>query len=240
MMIEARGISKSYGNEKVLQDVSFSLSENETLSVLGRSGSGKTTLLKIFAGLTQEYTGTIQLNGQAIDNLKPSERGMVYLYQEPLLFPHLTVSENIGFGLRIQGYDDKTIRIKTGEMIERLHIQGQEEKYPHQLSGGQKQRVAFGRAFIIHPRVLLLDEPFGSLDPETRSEMQQLFVEISKSEKITTMFVTHDLKEALITGTRFGMMINGSLNVYDNHDDFINDAQTGVQDELTFWKNLMR
>lgn len=238
-MIDLRDISKSFGNEEVLRDVSFSLSDNETFSVLGKSGSGKTTLLKIIAGLIDDYSGTIHLNGEPVDHLKPRERGMVYLYQEPLLFPHLTVSENIGFGLKIQGYNDNVIREKTGEMIERLHIKGQEKKYPHQLSGGQKQRVAFGRAFIIHPRVLLLDEPFGSLDPETRTEMQQLFVEISKSELITTLFVTHDLKEALITGTRFGMMQHGSLNLYDDRKEFIGDVGTGVQNELTFWKNLL-
>ena len=240
VMIDLRDISKSFGNEEVLRNVSFSLSGNETLSILGKSGSGKTTLLKIIAGLIEDYSGTIHHNGEPVDHLKPRERGMVYLYQEPLLFPHLTVSENIGFGLKIQGYNENVIREKTGEMVERLHIKGQEKKYPHQLSGGQKQRVAFGRAFIIHPRVLLLDEPFGSLDPETRSEMQQLFVEISASEQITTMFVTHDLKEALITGTRFGMMVNGSLKVYETHEYFISDAETGVQDELSFWTGLTR
>ena len=240
MMIEAHSISKSYGSEQVLRDVSFTLTENETLSILGKSGSGKTTLLKIIAGLTQEYTGTIQLNGQAIDNLKPSERGMVYLYQEPLLFPHLTVSENIGFGLKIQGQDETTVRKKTEEMIERLQLKGQDSKYPHQLSGGQKQRVAFGRAFIIHPRVLLLDEPFGSLDSETRRDMQNLFSEISKAEQMTTLFVTHDLKEALITGDRFGMIVNGSLKIFDDREAFIRDSGTGILEELTFWKEFMK
>jgi ABC-type sulfate/molybdate transport systems ATPase subunit len=123
-------------------------------------------------------------------------------------------------------------------MIQQLRLTGQETKYPHQLSGGQKQRVAFGRAFIIHPKILLLDEPFASLDPGTRKEIQLLFKEIAEKEKITSLFVTHDLKEALMTGDRFGMMVHGRLTVYENRDDFIEDSKTGIKQEIEFWKNL--
>ncbi|MFU8859450.1 MAG: ABC transporter ATP-binding protein [Cyclonatronaceae bacterium] len=238
-VIEVKNISKSFGSESVLTDVSFSLEENHTLSVLGKSGSGKTTLLKIIAGLVENYSGTILVNGSPIDHLKPKERGVVYLYQEPLLFPHLTVEENIAFGLSIRNESADIIQKKTSGMVEQLQLGGQEGKYPHQLSGGQKQRVAFGRAFIIHPTILLLDEPFASLDPGIRSEMQQLFRSIATEQKITTLFVTHDLKEALITGDRFGMMQNGELNLFSDREAFINDAGTGVQDELKFWTELI-
>ena len=139
-------------------------------------------------------------------HLKPKDRGTVYLYQEPLLFPHMTVAENISFGLKFQGHDSETVEEETSRMIDQLKLSDQEAKYPHQLSGGQKQRVAFGRAFIIHPKILLLDEPFASLDPGTRQEMQVLFKEIAEKENITSLFVTHDLKEALMTGDRFGIM----------------------------------
>lgn len=237
-MIEVKNISRSFGNEHVLCNVSFTLQQNQTLSVLGRSGSGKTTLLKIIAGLLGEYSGTITINGKAIDHLKPKDRGIVYLYQEPLLFPHLNVEENIGFGLKIQDKIPEQIKQNVAGMVEMLQLGGQEKKYPHQLSGGQKQRVAFGRAFIIHPNVLLLDEPFGSLDSEIRGEMQKLFMKIASKEKITTLFVTHDLKEALLTGNRFGIMQHGKLNFFKSREEFIDDAGTGVKNELEFWANL--
>ncbi|MDX1591816.1 MAG: ABC transporter ATP-binding protein [Balneolaceae bacterium] len=239
-MIELKGITKSYGDEPVLKEISFTLPANSTLSILGKSGSGKTTLLKIVAGLTGDYTGSTLINGKPVDDVKPKERGIVYLYQEPLLFPHLSVFENICFGLRIRKEIDSVIREKTNVMIKQLGLEGHESKYPGQLSGGQKQRVAFGRAFIIHPRVLLLDEPFGSLDSETRREMQKLFTDISKTEKITTLFVTHDLKEALVTGDHFGMIVDGRLRIYNDKQAFIDDAETGVKQELTFWKKYIQ
>jgi ABC-type sugar transport system ATPase subunit len=234
-MIEVKNLSKSFGEEKVLKDLSFSHQEHQTLSILGESGSGKSTLLKIIAGLLDEFSGDILVDDRSIAKLKPQDRGAVYLYQEPLLFPHLNVEQNIAFGLRIK--DEDTERV-AAETTQQLKLTGQEKKYPNQLSGGQKQRVAFGRAFIIHPKILLLDEPFASLDPGTRQEMQILFKEIAEQEKITSLFVTHDLKEALLTGDRFGMMENGNLRVYDTRESFIDDSGTGVKQEIEFWKNL--
>lgn len=237
-MIEIKNLSVSFDDEPVLREINFSLEENKTLSVLGKSGCGKTTLLKSIAGLQNNYSGSVEINGEPVNQLKPQDRGVVYLYQEPLLFPHLNVEQNIGFGLKIRKTEPSVIHQKTEKMIQQLHLEGQEKKMPDQLSGGQKQRVAFGRAFIIHPKVLLLDEPFGSLDADTRKEMQNLFIEISNSEKITTIFVTHDLKEALLTGDLFGMMHIGKLNIFENRDAFINNADTGVKEELEFWTNL--
>ncbi|NBC05251.1 MAG: ATP-binding cassette domain-containing protein [Bacteroidetes bacterium] len=237
-MIEVKNLHKSYGSEEVLKDVQFSHPGHKTLSVLGESGSGKSTLLKIIAGLLDDYEGQILVEKKPIDHLKPRDRGAVYLYQEPLLFPHLNVEDNIAFGLKIKDKDLAFTKKETDRMIDQLKLNGQEKKFPHQLSGGQKQRVAFGRAFIIHPKILLLDEPFASLDPGTRQEMQFLFKEIAEKEKITSLFVTHDLKEALMTGDRFGMMIDGKLKVYDSREDFIEDSETGVIQEIEFWKNL--
>ena len=214
------------------------ITPHQTLSVLGESGSGKSTLLKIIAGLEDADEGDILVDGESILHQKPKDRGTVYLYQEPLLFPHLTVEENICFGLKFKKQNSGSIKQETRRMIGQLKLSGQEAKYPHQLSGGQKQRVAFGRAFIIHPKILLLDEPFASLDPGTRQEMQALFKEIADKEKITSLFVTHDLKEALMTGDRFGMMNNGRLTLYETRDAFIEDSTTGVKQEIEFWKNL--
>jgi len=238
-MIRITNISKSFDSEPVLSNISFNLEEGKTLSVLGKSGCGKTTLLKIIAGIHENYSGSIEIDGSSIDHLKPKDRGAVYLYQEPLLFPHLNVEQNIAFGLQIRKENPELIKEKTTGMIRQLHLEGQEHKMPGQLSGGQKQRVAFGRAFIIHPRVLLLDEPFGSLDTDTRKNMQELFVEISNAEKITTVFVTHDVKEALLTGNRFALMQDGDLKVFKSRKEFIEDARSGVKNELQFWNNLL-
>lgn len=237
-MIEIRNLRKSYDNEHVLKDLKLQHSARKTLSILGESGSGKSTLLKIIAGLEEADQGDILVDGDPITHLKPRDRGTVYLYQEPLLFPHLTLSENISFGLKFKSRNSDTIEEETRRMIDQLKLTGQEEKYPHQLSGGQKQRVAFGRAFIIHPKILLLDEPFASLDPGTRQEMQVLFKDIAEKEKITSLFVTHDLKEALMTGDRYGMMVSGQLILYETREAFIEDSKTGVKEEIEFWKNL--
>jgi ABC-type nitrate/sulfonate/bicarbonate transport system ATPase subunit len=134
--------------------------------------------------------------------------------------------------------DGGEIESRSRRLIEELKLAGQEGKYPHELSGGQKQRVAFGRAVIIHPKVLLLDEPFASLDPGTRREMQNLFREIADAEKITSLFVTHDIREALTTGDRFGMMSGGQLKIYETRDAFTKDSETGVMNEIEFWNNL--
>lgn len=237
-MIEVQNLSKSFGKEEVLKGLYFIHQEHQTLSILGESGSGKSTLLKIMAGLVKKFEGDIMVDNESISHLKPQDRGTVYLYQEPLLFPHLNVEENIAFGLKIKDKGADYIEQETDRMIGQLKLNGQERKYPHQLSGGQKQRVAFGRAFIIHPRILLLDEPFASLDPSTRQEMQVLFKEIAEKEKITSLFVTHDLKEALLTGDRFGMMDDGNLKIYESREAFIEDSGTGVKQEIEFWKNL--
>lgn len=237
-MIEINQLSKFYGSENVLNDLELSHERHQTLSILGESGSGKSTLLKVIAGLDEPDDGDIRIYGKSIMNLPPKKRGTVYLYQEPLLFPHLTVQENIGFGLRFKKMDSIKIKKKSQLLIEKLKLSGHERKYPHELSGGQKQRVAFGRAVIIHPNVLLLDEPFASLDPGTRREMQHLFREIIDTEKITSLFVTHDIREALTTGDRFGMMIDGKLKIYETRDAFIKDSETGVMNEIEFWKNL--
>lgn len=238
MFLEAIDIKKTYGPEAVLRELSFQLAEHEMLSILGRSGSGKTTLLKILAGLETPDGGRVLLRGQDMGPVPPNRRNMVYLYQEPLLFPHLDVFENVAFGLRLRKLPAADVRKRVMEMLDNLELPEQARKMPHQLSGGQKQRVAFGRALIINPRVLLLDEPFGALDSETRASMQELLKRIAETFAITALFVTHSLKEALIMGDRIGLMQEGRLKVYDSKKDFIADADTGVQEELAFWRGI--
>ena len=240
MSFKVENISKSFGNETVLQNVNLILPVQQCLSILGKSGSGKTTLLKILAGLEQADQGTIWFNQEELQQLPSRERGVVYLYQEALLFPYLNVFENIAFGLRLRKMPNAKIKAKVLQMSKDLGLGGMESKMPEQLSGGQKQRVAFGRALIVHPKVLLLDEPFGALDAQTRREMQRLFLKISAQEKITAIFVTHDAKEALVVGNQLGLMESGRLNLYPNKAAFVQDAATGLPEEIAFWQNFKK
>ncbi|GAB4405076.1 MAG: hypothetical protein OHK0053_30810 [Microscillaceae bacterium] len=238
-MLEIRDIHKSFRAQAILEGLHFSLSKKETISILGESGSGKTTLLKIIAGLEKPDRGEIWLEGQDITALPPHRRKIVYLYQESLLFPHLNARENLAFGLRLQRADKVRIRQKTEAMLEQLGLSAQAHQYPHQLSGGQKQRVAFGRAMLISPTLLLLDEPFSSLDPSTRSQMQELLRQMMRQYEISGIFVTHDLKEALLLGDRLALMKAGQLGMYDSKSAFIADESTGAQKEIEFWQKFI-
>jgi len=238
MKLTVRHLTKSFGTEPVIRDLSFGLADGETLGVLGRSGGGKTTLLKLVAGLLPPDGGTVHLNGNDITHLPPQNRRVVYLYQEPLLFPHLTVFENVAFGLRLRGESESSVKRQTLGMLESLGLAGQDRKLPHQLSGGQKQRASFGRALVIRPELVLLDEPFGNLDVETRAAMQRLFKELGNAHRISAVFVTHDLKEAMLMGDRLGYLEAGRLRVFETLRDFVNDPAVGVGPEIAFWQRL--
>ncbi|HUM47727.1 MAG TPA: ABC transporter ATP-binding protein [Chitinophagales bacterium] len=238
MHLQLQHINKKFGHESVIHDLSLQLKSEKTLSILGASGSGKTTLLKIIAGLLEADSGAIYLDEKNVTDVPPNKRNIVYIYQEPLLFPHLDVYENIAFGLRIRNVATETIQLQVKKMMDRLELTEQAQKFPEQLSGGQRQRVAFGRAIIINPPVLLLDEPFASLDFETRGSMQKLFKEVSHEFRITSIFVTHDLKEAMLMADEIAWMREGTLQHYESLQDFKNDPRSGVQKELDFWKSI--
>lgn len=238
MVLTVQDIGKCFGQQMVLQGVALSVAERQTLSVLGRSGCGKTTLLKIIAGLIAPDSGTVRLHGAEITQKPTEQRNVVYLYQEPLLFPHLTVFENIAFGLRLRRLPNNDLTHRTTRMLEHLELEAHTKKFPHQLSGGQKQRVAFGRAIIIAPDVLLLDEPFSSLDPETRASMQHLFKQLAQEYGIASLFVTHDLKEAILMGDSIGYMEAGKLTTFASRQEFINHPDYGARNEIEFWSSL--
>ena len=238
MPLKAQHITKSFGDEQVLEDLNLPLHAGETLSILGRSGCGKTTLLKILGGIEEADSGHVLINGTNVQQLRPKNRDIVYLYQEALLFPHLTVFENIAFGLRLRDFPDDEIATQTNEMIDRLGLSAMGSKMPQQLSGGQQQRVSFGRALITNPSVLLLDEPFGSLDGDTRSSMQQFFTDIADEFDITAIFVTHNVKEAMLMGDRIGTLSDGKLSTFNSVDAFINSGNSLVQDEISFWRSV--
>ena len=238
-MLLVENISKSFAGEKVLENLSLRVPAHQTLGILGRSGCGKTTLLKLIAGLLSPDAGDIFLDGKSILAVPANRRGIVYLYQDALLFPHLTVFENVAFGLRIRREKENVIRARTLATLESLELADQRAKMPHQLSGGQKQRVSFGRALIINPPLLLLDEPFGSLDAETRTSMQDLFKRVAEQFRITALFVTHDLKEAIRMGDGLARMEAG-LRTYDSLPAFMADPKSGFAEEMDFWESLKK
>lgn len=237
MFLQIEQLTKHFGEESVLKELSFDLEKQKLLSILGKSGSGKTTLLKIIAGLETTDSGVIKVDNKVINDVPPQRRNIVYLYQEPLLFPHLNVFENVAFGLRLRKKKDSDIRQKVLQMLAELELSDQAAKMPTQLSGGQRQRVAFGRALIINPKVLLLDEPFGALDTETRATMQVLLKRIIAEHPITTIFVTHDLKEAIQMGDTIGVIEKGQLEIYQDKLDFIQRNES-VKREISFWQRL--
>jgi len=240
MFLEVRGLTKTYGRRPVLAGIDLAVPREKTFAILGRSGCGKTTLLKILAGLEEPDGGTIRLGGEEITALPPGRRRALYLYQEPLLFPHLDAFENVAFGLRLRGAPETEVRHKVDAMLAELDLPAEGRKMPHQLSGGERQRVSFGRALIVEPALLLLDEPFSSLDGETRTAMQQLFQRIAAAHSITALFVTHSLKEALLMGDSIGLMRDGRLAAYTSKDEFLSDPESGVGAEIAFWTTLQR
>ena len=231
-------LSNRFEKTHVLRNASLELFQGETLAVLGESGCGKTTLLRILAGLIPADSGIIELNGRSLAGVSARDRGIVYLDQEAMLFEHLTVYENIAFAMRLKGKPRSTIRSTVDEMLQATGLVDHASKRSWQLSGGQKQRVAFARAILSYPQILLLDEPFCSLDGRNRTSMQELFRDIGERYKLTALFVTHDLKEALLVGSRFALMSAGELKVYPSRRDFLCDVATGIPEEIEFWENV--
>lgn len=238
MLLEVDGLTKAFGADRVLDGVSFMVEARRTLAILGRSGCGKTTLLKAIAGLHPIAAGRIVIGGREVTHLPPQDRGVVYLYQEPLLFPHLSVFENIAFGLHIRKVASDVIDRRVAQMVASLELDGHAEKMPDRLSGGQRQRVAFGRALVVNPSVLLLDEPFSNLDAETRTSMQELFKRVAADLGITALFVTHSLKEALVMGDALALLEDRRLHTFTSKRAFITAPETGVGQELQFWQSL--
>ncbi|MBA2408365.1 MAG: ABC transporter ATP-binding protein [Gammaproteobacteria bacterium] len=236
--LKVQAIRKRFGARPLFDKVSFEVARGQTLAVIGASGSGKTTLLRILAGLDRDHQGRIFIDDRDVTSLPARQRQALYLYQEPLLFPHLNVFENIAFGLRLRRLPKTQVREQVEQVLGEIELQGLDARKPESLSGGQRQRVAFGRALVVQPALLLLDEPFGSLDPETRAAMQELFGRVASQHRITSVFVTHDLKEALRVGDQFGLIADGRLRNYIDRAAFCADPDSGVQRELRFWEAL--
>lgn len=236
--LTVHSLSVTRGHVTIVEHVSFHVPLGETLVLVGESGCGKTTLLRAIAGLIPPQQGSIQLLGRELTTLPPQRRKVLYLDQEPLLFEHLTVLENAAFALRMQGLSEHAARDTALQVLADVDMLPHIEKWPLQLSGGQKQRTAFARAVLARPSVLLLDEPFSALDANSRAAMQQLFLKLAATFQLTSVLVTHDIREALAAGSAFCRMEHGRLRQYTSRQSFIEDAANGVQEELSFWRQF--
>jgi spermidine/putrescine transport system ATP-binding protein len=209
--VDIRDAVKSYGPVTALHGVSLAIADNEFFTLLGPSGCGKTTLLRLIAGFETITSGEIRLFGQDIARLEPNHRPVNTVFQNYALFPHLTVIENVAFGLKMQGVDAPTRSSRAGKMLEMVHLSQFADRMPNQLSGGQQQRVALARALAPAPKVLLLDEPLSALDLKLRQAMRVELKQLQEETGITFVFVTHDQEEALTMSDRIAVMSNGRV-----------------------------
>jgi sulfate/thiosulfate transport system ATP-binding protein len=225
--IEVKNLTKKFGNFAALDKVDLRVADGELLALLGPSGSGKTTLLRIIAGLDWPDAGEVTFGGENVLSRGAGERHVGFVFQHYALFRHMTVFENVAFGLRVQPRairkDEAAIRARVKELLDLVQLDWLADRYPNQLSGGQRQRIALARALAIEPRILLLDEPFGALDAKVRKELRQWLRSLHQEIHVTSIFVTHDQEEALEVANRVVVMDKGRIeqvgtpgDVYDN------------------------
>jgi putative spermidine/putrescine transport system ATP-binding protein len=210
-VLDIQALSKSYGETPALEEVSLDVRQGELLTLLGPSGSGKTTLLKVIAGFEAPTSGRVLLRGRDISRLSPARRGVGMVFQHYALFPHMTVAQNVGYGLKLRRVGRAERERRVGEMLELLRLEGLEGRYPRQLSGGQQQRVALGRALAYDPEVILMDEPLGALDRALRIEMEEQIRGLHRDLGATIVYVTHDQREALALSDRIAIMRAGRV-----------------------------
>ena len=209
--VELKGITKKFGDVTAVDNVDLTIEDGEFFSLLGPSGCGKTTTLRMIAGLEFPTEGSLSIFGEEVGTLAPNKRSVNTVFQNYALFPHLTVLDNVGFGLKMQGVAKKETKERAMEMIELVQLAGLETRKPSQMSGGQQQRVALARALVNQPKVLLLDEPLGALDLKLRQEMQLELKKLQRDVGISFVFVTHDQEEALTMSDRIAVMHEGKL-----------------------------
>jgi sulfate transport system ATP-binding protein len=208
MSIQVRNVSKSFGDFHALDDVSVDIDSGELTAVLGPSGGGKSTLLRIVAGLETADKGTVFIDGKDVTNVAARDRGIGFVFQHYAAFTHMTVWNNVAFGLKVSKTPKARIQERVGELLKLVHLDGLAGRYPSELSGGQRQRMALARALAVEPGLLLLDEPFGALDVKVRQELREWLRRLHDEVHTTTIFVTHDQEEAMEISDKI-IVING-------------------------------
>ena len=232
MSIEVKNITKRFGQFIALDDVSLKVEAGELVALLGPSGSGKTTLLRIIAGLESptDPNGQIFFSGENVASRKVGDRNVGFVFQHYALFRHMTVFENIAFGLRVRPRQTRPakneIRDKVMELLSLVQLENFYDRYPHQLSGGQRQRIALARALAVEPKILLLDEPFGALDAKVRIELRAWLRRLHDEIHLTSVFVTHDQDEALELADRVAVMNAGKIEQFDTPDNVFHEPKT--------------
>jgi spermidine/putrescine transport system ATP-binding protein len=210
-MVEFRGVTKVFGSTEALDNLNLVIHPGEFLTLLGPSGCGKTTTLRLLAGFEEPTSGQIWLAGEPVENLPPHKRPVNTVFQHYALFPHMTVYENVAFGLRMQRLDEAQVKRRVGRALEMVRLGNLSNRRPRELSGGQQQRVALARALVLEPKVLLLDEPLGALDLQLRRAVQVELKQLQRELGATFLYVTHDQEEALAMSDRIAVMQGGKI-----------------------------
>jgi sulfate transport system ATP-binding protein len=219
MAIDIRNVSKSFNGFQALEDVSLSVPDGSLTALLGPSGGGKSTLLRVIAGLEAPDSGAVLFSGETVTTLPAQERGVGFVFQHYAAFKHMTVRDNIAFGLKIRKRPKAEVRARVDELLALVHLTGWADRFPAQLSGGQRQRMALARALAVQPRVLLLDEPFGALDATVRKELRDWLRRLHDEVHVTTIFVTHDQEEALEVAQQVAVINAGRIEQTGTPDD---------------------
>ncbi|MCL1465849.1 ATP-binding cassette domain-containing protein [Argonema galeatum] len=225
MAVEFRDVTYSLNRRPLVSNLSFTIGPGETVVLLGRSGSGKTTTMKLINSLLTPTTGSVRVEGMSTVEWNPIKlrRQIGYVIQETGLFPHFTVERNVGLVPSLEGWSSDRIRQRVFELLHLVGLDPQvfARRYPHELSGGQRQRVGVARALAADPPILLMDEPFGALDPITRLELQGEFRRLQQDLRKTVVFVTHDIQEAFVLASRVGLMQSGRLVLLGTQEEFL-------------------
>jgi sulfate/thiosulfate transport system ATP-binding protein len=211
MAISVQRVTKRFNGFTALDSVSLAIPGGSLTALLGPSGSGKSTLLRVIAGLEQPDEGVVSIEGDNVTALPPQNRGVGFVFQHYAAFKHMTVRDNVGFGLTVRKRPRREIRERVGELLELVQLRGLADRYPAQLSGGQRQRMALARALAVEPRVLLLDEPFGALDARVRKELRRWLRRLHDEVHVTTVLVTHDQEEAMDVADRVALLNEGRI-----------------------------
>jgi len=240
VLLEVRNVAKNFGPREVLKHISLEITSGEFLTLLGESGSGKTTLLRLIAGFEQPSSGEIWMSGQRLDTLPPYKRRVNTVFQNYALFPHLTVQENVGYGLQVSGVAKPEIPGRVNEALEMVKMQEFAAARPAKLSGGQQQRVALARALVNRPNLLLLDEPLSALDANLRKQMQGELKSLQRELGITFLFVTHDQDEAMALSDRIALLKDGGLEQVASPREIYAHPATSYTAEFIGQTNLLR